>query len=141
MLTDTGKTYEAVLLLGQSTDTQDTTGTVLRTCPVNADEKQVRECLAGFVGPYLQVPPMYSALKVNGKKLYELARAGIEVERKPRPVQIYGIEIRRVNLPEVFFLGGLFQGNLHPHFMQRRGRPAGMRRLHEKPEADQNRHI
>lgn len=103
MLTDTGKTYEAVLLLGQATDTQDTTGTVLRTCPVNADEKQVRECLAGFVGPYLQVPPMYSALKVNGKKLYELARAGIEVERKPRPVQIYGIEIRRVNLPEVVF--------------------------------------
>ncbi len=103
MLTDTGKTYEAVMLLGQVTDTQDTTGKVLESRAVSVDADQVRSCLASFVGAYDQIPPMYSALKVQGKKLYELARAGIEVERKPRPVQIHGIEILRMELPEVTF--------------------------------------
>ena len=81
MLTDRTKEYVAELLLGQITDTQDTTGTVLEEREVAVDEAQVREVIGSFVGGYDQIPPMYSALKVNGKKLYELARAGKEVER------------------------------------------------------------
>lgn len=101
MLTDRDKTYEAVLLLGQSTDTQDTSGTVLDHCEVTATEEQVRETVESFVGHYEQVPPMYSALKVGGQKLCDLARAGKEVERKARPVEIYGIDILEITLPRV----------------------------------------
>ena len=101
MLTDHDKVYEAVLLLGQSTDTQDTSGTVLSKAEVTATEEEVREMIMSFVGPYEQIPPMYSALKVNGQKLCDLARAGKEVERKARPVEIYGIEILEMNLPRV----------------------------------------
>ena len=86
------KVYEAVMLLGQSTDTQDTTGTVLESAPVTASEEEVREAVLFFEGPYEQIPPMYSAIKVGGRKLYEIARAGGEVERKPRPVTIYRLE-------------------------------------------------
>ena len=93
LLTDKEKEYEAVLLLGRSTDTQDTTGAVLTERQVDADEERVREAVASFVGVYEQIPPMYSALKVNGKKLCDLARAGIEVERKPRRVEIFSIQI------------------------------------------------
>jgi len=102
MLTDHDKTYRAVLLLGVSTDTQDTTGQVL--CEMNTGgltEEAVREAVLSFVGDYAQVPPMYSALKVGGRKLYELAREGKEVERKPRPVKIYDITIEDMKLPEV----------------------------------------
>lgn len=101
MLTDKTKTYQAVLLLGRETDTQDTTGEVLAEYPVNVTEEQVREAVLGFLGPYMQVPPMYSALKVNGKKLYELARAGKEVEREARPVEILEISVDSVDLPRV----------------------------------------
>lgn len=80
------KTYEAVLRLGVSTDTQDMTGAVLSEKPVTVTEEEVREAVGSFVGEQQQVPPMYSALKVNGKKLYELAREGKTIERKPRPV-------------------------------------------------------
>ena len=73
LLTDKEKTYEAVLHLGIDTDTQDMSGTVLEERPVNVTEEEVRKVLKSFVGEQLQVPPMYSALKVNGKKLYELA--------------------------------------------------------------------
>lgn len=93
LLTDKDKTYEAVLKLGLVTDTQDATGTVLEEKPVNVTEDEVRETILSFVGEYAQIPPMYSALKVNGKKLYELAREGIEVERKAREVKIFAIEI------------------------------------------------
>ena len=86
LLTDKEKTYEAVLHLGIDTDTQDMSGTVLEERPVNVTEDEVRKVLKSFVGEQLQVPPMYSALKVNGKKLYELAREGKTVERKARPV-------------------------------------------------------
>ena len=103
MLTDKSKEYEAVLLLGQVTDTQDVTGTVLEEHEVTADEEQVVEAIRSFVGAYEQIPPMYSALKVNGKRLYELARAGKEVERKGRPVEIHNIEILSVSLPEITF--------------------------------------
>ena len=103
MLTDKSKEYEAVLLLGQVTDTQDVTGTVLEEHEVTVDEEQAVEAIRSFVGAYEQIPPMYSALKVNGKRLYELARAGTEVERKGRPVEIHSIEILSVSLPEITF--------------------------------------
>ena len=101
LLTDKEKTYEAVLHLGITTDTQDMSGTVLEEKPVSVTEEQVREVLKSFVGEQMQVPPMYSALKVNGKKLYELAREGRTVERKARPVCFYEIEPLEMNLPLV----------------------------------------
>lgn len=151
MLTDWDKEYAATLLLGRTTDTQDTTGKVLRECsvtlvkegagefssgpsgnieadsttmiesdnagardsepdqldfawegPVHLSEEEIRNCIDSFVGEQLQVPPMYSALKVDGKKLYELARQGIEVARKPRRITIKSIKIesiKEVSLP------------------------------------------
>ncbi len=102
MLTDKSKTYETVMLLGRVTDTQDITGAVLSECATDhLDSRAVKTCIGEFVGDYLQIPPMYSALKVNGKKLYELARQGIEVERKARPVVIHQIRILEMNLPRV----------------------------------------
>ena len=101
MLTDKDKEYVAELLLGVVTDTQDTSGQVLAQHEVQVKEKQVRDAVMSFQGSYMQVPPMYSALKVNGKKLYELARAGKEVERQARPVTIHEIEIRGIQLPVV----------------------------------------
>lgn len=101
MLTEKDKVYEAVLLLGQKTDTQDTTGNILEEKEVICTEEQVIEAIKAFVGTYAQIPPMYSALKVNGKKLCDLARAGIEVERKPREVTIFSIDIEEINLPKV----------------------------------------
>ena len=103
MLTDRTKEYVAELLLGKITDTQDTTGTVLEEREVAVDEAQVREVIGSFVGGYDQIPPMYSALKVNGKKLYELARAGKEVERQARHVDLPAIEILEIRLPVVKF--------------------------------------
>lgn len=102
LLTDKDKTYRAVLFLGQTTDTQDASGTVLETSDVsNLNESQVTEAVQSFVGEYAQIPPMYSALKVGGKKLYELAREGKTVERKARNVMIHSIKILRVDLPRV----------------------------------------
>ena len=102
LLTDHDKTYEALLLLGKSTDTQDISGEVLEEKdPAHLTEEEVRSCIESFIGEYDQVPPMYSALKVNGKKLYELAREGKTVERKSRRVQIHGIRIVEMNLPHV----------------------------------------
>ena len=101
MLTDRDKVYETVLMLGQSTDTQDTAGTVVSSAQVDVTEEQAREAVMSFVGHYEQIPPMYSALKVNGQKLCDLARAGKEVERKARPVEIYGIDILEISLPRV----------------------------------------
>lgn len=103
MLTDKTKTYRAVLLLGQETDTQDTTGVVQAEYPVHVTEEEVREAIVSFLGNYMQIPPMYSALKVNGKKLYELARQGKEVERQARPVQILDIQIESIDLPRATF--------------------------------------
>ena len=83
------KTYETVLRLGLTTDTEDVTGTVLTECAVNLTEEDVLAVLPKFRGEILQVPPMYSALKINGQKLCDLARKGKEVERKPRPITIH----------------------------------------------------
>ena len=98
LLTDKDKTYEAVLLLGTTTDTEDTSGEVLEEKPVTSTVEEVREAILSFVGDYEQIPPMYSALKVNGKKLYELAREGKVIERKARPVKILNIDIKEINL-------------------------------------------
>ena len=86
------KTYEAVLRLGLATDTEDITGTVLAQKPVNVTQEQLLAALAQFRGEISQIPPMYSALKVNGQKLYDLARKGQEVERKPRQITIFKLE-------------------------------------------------
>ena len=86
------KTYEAVLQLGISTDTEDITGTVLEEKPVDVTEAQLFAVLEQFRGEIDQIPPMYSALKVNGQKLYDLARQGKEVERKSRKITIFRLE-------------------------------------------------
>ena len=86
------KTYRATLRLGARTDTGDSTGTVLETAPVTAGKKELLAVLPQFIGPQMQVPPMYSAVKINGQPLYKLAREGVTVERKARPIEIYGIE-------------------------------------------------
>jgi tRNA pseudouridine55 synthase len=93
MLTDHDKEYIAVVRLGVVTDTQDMSGKVLNQAPVNVTREQLHEVALAFVGDYDQIPPMYSAIKQNGKKLYELAREGIEVERKPRRIRIEAIRI------------------------------------------------
>ncbi len=108
LLTDKDKTYEAVMKLGIVTDTQDMTGTVLEektpfeTEGTEYSETEKREWITNtalsFLGEYSQIPPMYSALKVNGKKLYELAREGKEVERQPRMVTIHELIIEEIDL-------------------------------------------
>lgn len=89
------KEYIAGLRLGVVTNTQDITGEVLATRPVSVTAGDIEAALAQFRGEIAQIPPMYSAVKVNGKKLYELARKGREVERKPRPVTIFELELGR----------------------------------------------
>ena len=100
MLTEKDKEYVAVLRLGVTTDTQDITGKVLAEKEVTESVEKVREVISSFEGEQLQIPPMYSALKVNGKKLYELAREGKEIERKARPIVVHEIEILSENMPE-----------------------------------------
>jgi len=90
---NSGKEYAAGLRLGLVTNTQDTTGEVLEERPADVTRERLEEVLTRFRGDILQVPPMYSAVKINGKKLYELARKGKEVERKPRSVTIHELEL------------------------------------------------
>ncbi|MDY6181647.1 MAG: tRNA pseudouridine(55) synthase TruB [Candidatus Faecousia sp.] len=87
------KSYEAVLYLGITTDTEDITGTVLERREANVTREALEAALEAFRGEILQVPPMYSALKVDGQKLCDLARKGREVERKPRPITIHELEL------------------------------------------------
>lgn len=101
MLTDKDKVYEAELLLGVETDTQDISGMVLDKKEVHVSGKQVFEAVMSFLGTYDQIPPMYSAIKVDGRKLYEIARAGQVVERKARMVTIHDIDILEIKLPYV----------------------------------------
>ena len=101
LLTDKDKIYEATLLLGVETDTLDISGKVLNEAAVDVSEEQICEAIHTFVGEIMQVPPMYSALKVNGQKLCDLARKGITIERKARPVHIFSIDILEINIPEV----------------------------------------
>lgn len=88
-----GKTYFAKLLLGVTTDTEDITGNVLTRCEVKADLDAVKAAAKQFEGDIMQTPPMYSALKQNGVRLYTLGRAGIEVERQARPITVYSIDV------------------------------------------------
>lgn len=97
------KKYRAELKLGITTDTYDREGKVTSQCDFSLDEEIVRDTIKSFIGEIPQIPPMFSALKVNGKKLYELARKGIEVERKARNITIYNLEIIDMNLPYVTF--------------------------------------
>ncbi len=110
MLTDKSKEYEAVMLLGVSTDTQDISGKILESREVNVSEEEVKNAILSFIGEYDQIPPMYSALKVDGKKLYELAREGKTIERAARRVEISHIEIISIDLPEVTFKVGCSKG-------------------------------
>ena len=87
------KTYETILRLGLTTDTEDTTGAVLEEKEVDITQEQVETVLERFRGEILQVPPMYSALKINGQKLCDLARKGREVERQPRPITIHELTL------------------------------------------------
>ncbi|MBQ6558641.1 MAG: tRNA pseudouridine(55) synthase TruB [Clostridia bacterium] len=97
MLTLSDKAYTAEFVLGKTTDTLDAEGEILTETEVNITEDEIRAAVMSFVGEIEQIPPMYSAIKQNGKKLYELARQGIEVERKPRKVTINSIDILEIN--------------------------------------------
>jgi len=101
MVADGEKVYEAVLLLGVRTDTCDLEGKVLEEHTVTCSPAEAKACVKSFIGEQDQLPPMYSAVKVGGKKLYELARKGIEVERKPRRVTIFDITIKETVLPRI----------------------------------------
>lgn len=100
-LTAKDKIYQAVLHLGITTDTQDLSGRILREQTPEISEENLRQILQHFIGRQKQVPPMYSALKVNGKKLCDLARQGVEVERKAREIEIFSIEVLSVEFPRV----------------------------------------
>ena len=96
---DADKRYRTCIKLGETTDTGDREGQIIQSFPVAVTEDEVAEVLQGFVGEYDQVPPMYSAVKVNGQPLYKLARRGIEVERAPRRVSIYDIRLLDFSAP------------------------------------------
>ena len=97
------KIYRATLKLGVITDTYDREGTIISTSEVNRSEKEIIETIKTFVGKNQQIPPMYSALKVNGQRLYSLARQGIILERKPRDIEIFSIDIIDINIPNITF--------------------------------------
>lgn len=109
-LMEKDKVYRAELTLGICTDTQDAMGKVIKTSPVNVNKNQIESVIKAFEGEYLQIPPMYSALKINGKKLYELARKGVEVEREARKVNINFIEIINIEKDKVMFEAGCSKG-------------------------------
>ena len=100
VIMDGRKSYRAMLRLGMTTTTEDASGEVLETKEVDFNEDKIREVVASFIGRLEQVPPMYSAVKVNGKKLYELAREGKEIERKSRTIEVYDIRIRQFLPPD-----------------------------------------
>jgi len=100
---DKDKSYRAELTLGVATDTQDSFGKVLSEKKVTVTQDEVVQAVKSFVGRHQQLPPMHSAVKVGGKKLYELARSGITIERKPREIEIYSIDIIDIDMPRVLF--------------------------------------
>ena len=103
MITDRDKEYTAEMILGITTDTEDASGRVLKEQEVRVSEEEIRSAVTSFVGENKQVPPMYSALKKDGVRLYDLARKGIEVEREARDITIYNIDIISVEIPKVTF--------------------------------------
>ncbi len=105
MMTSGTKEYEAEMKLGITTDTEDITGRVLSQAGTdNIDEDAILDTINSFVGEYMQIPPMYSAIKKDGKKLYEYARSGVEIEREPRPVEIFSIRNIKIELPYISFV-------------------------------------
>ena len=100
MLTDSDKEYKAQLVLGKTTDTQDASGKILTEAPVMVTEEDILKATSEFIGEITQIPPMVSAIKKDGKKLYELARKGISVEREPRKITVYSIEVTDIDLPK-----------------------------------------
>ena len=127
---DHTKTYCARLRLGMQTDTGDITGTVLETAPVTAGEKELLAVLPRFLGPQMQTPPMYSAVKINGQPLYKLAREGVTVERKARPIEI--LDIRYGGGERIRPHRPLLQGNVYPHSVGGHCRRYGPERHHER---------
>lgn len=107
MITDRTKTYEAVLRFGIDTDTQDISGKIMHkfddeeAMRLRASDEDIREAVYSFAGDYEQLPPMYSAVKINGRRLYEIAREGGEIERKTRLVHIYSIQISEIDFPRM----------------------------------------
>lgn len=102
-LLDADKTYRAVMQLGVTTTTGDPEGEILQTRPVTVDAEDVRIAMKRFIGEIEQIPPMHSALKYQGRPLYEYARAGIEIERPPRRVTIHALDLIDCALPQVIF--------------------------------------
>lgn len=98
MLTASDKGYTAQIVLGMTTDTLDAEGEILSECAVTSTREDIIDAVMSFAGEIYQVPPMYSAIKQGGKKLYELARKGIEVERKKRLINIYSIDILEIDM-------------------------------------------
>ena len=141
MLTDETKTYEALLHLGIATDTQDMSGTVTAEAPVTVTEEEVRDCIASFAGEQQQVPPMYSALKVNGKKLYELAREGIEIERKARTVHFLRDQHSGSEASAGAHGGNVFEGNVYPHPVPRYRRKTGLPRMYGAADPHESRPV
>ena len=103
MLTATDKQYIAKVALGTETDTQDASGTVVKSAKVDVTEEDIQRTVRNFIGEIEQIPPMYSAIKVDGKKLYELAREGKEIEREPRKILIKESQIQEINLEGKYF--------------------------------------
>ncbi|EPR08236.1 tRNA pseudouridine(55) synthase TruB [Ruminiclostridium papyrosolvens] len=103
---DKDKVYRAELTLGISTDTQDSSGIVLDSYSVEVNDDEIKKTIMSFVGTIEQLPPMYSAIKIGGKKLYELARQGETIERESRTIQIYNIGIIRIWEDNVIFESG-----------------------------------
>lgn len=97
---NSGKTYTAEITFGAETTTQDASGEITNTYTVDFDEEKIKAAIESFKGEYMQLPPMYSAIKINGKKLYEFARKGQEVERKARKVVIYNITAKQFMAPD-----------------------------------------
>ena len=110
------KEYEVTLKLGEETTTDDWTGKVVMKRPWEGVQPEKIEALIHtFLGKIYQIPPMFSAIKMQGKPLYRLARKGIEVERKEREVEIFEIQMKKIDLPLVSFPSFLFKRDLHPH--------------------------
>lgn len=101
MLTEARKQYEVTFRFEKETDTEDIWGTVIKTHPPLKKDAPIRETILSFVGEYSQIPPMYSAKKIQGKKLYEIAREGKVIERKPQNVKIYEISEIRISYPDI----------------------------------------
>lgn len=102
-LLDSEKKYRVELTLGIETDTEDIYGTVINESPVVSTEEEIKKAILGFIGTYEQVPPMYSAIRIKGKRLYKLARKGIEIKRSPRTVIIYSIDIIEIKNNKAMF--------------------------------------